>query len=280
LTNVPGFSSIDLPNGIRYSALHYTADPGKRGDWAEKRKVGVDVREWLREMELDEAVWDGQPVYANYLDERHCPKKFRDQLIPRVNRSIYFGGWDAGQTITPAFVLLQVTPNPFQVHCLAEVVSNGGEPMETFCPRVMATVMQVLPGEWNEVRHYGDQTIIARNGSNGTTAQQEAMKHGVSIAPVSNEWMARYGAVTWLLSRDIDEKTPGFLVDAQRCPTLRQGFQGAYQYKTATNGEVKGPGAVVLMPAKNAWSHVHDALQYPAIKIREMVEGGGTRMHR
>lgn len=275
-----GFAAKDLSNGVRYVAMHYTADEEKRGDWASKARVGVDFREWQREMELDEAVWDGQPVYPNYDDPRHCPAKFRETGIPIVNNSIYFGGWDAGQTLTPAFVLIQVTMRPFQVHVLHEVVSSGGEPMETFCPRVMSHIMQRLPGCWNEVRHYGDATIIQRSGSNGTTAQGEAAKHGVDIQPVSNEWQARYGAVTWLLSRDINERTPGFMLDALGCPTLRQGFQGAYRYKTSPSGDVSGPGAVVLMPAKNSYSHVHDALQYPAIRIREMIDGDGARMHR
>lgn len=278
--NVQGCASKLLESGIRYAVMHYTADEDKRGPWASEFKKGIEAREWDREMELVETTYDGQPIYPAWVDAYHAPVKYRENRIPLIERSTYFGGWDCGQTLTPAFVLLQVTPKPFQVHAILEVVSNGGEAMSSFAPRVMAAIMARLPGAWPDVRHYGDATVTQRSGSNGATAQQEASRHGMVITPQSNIWAPRLSAVNWLLMREIAKDTPGFMVDGSLCPTLLEGFRGAYQYRTAKSGDQIGPGAEVLMPAKNMYSHIHDALQYPAMVIRNEIEGYGATMDK
>lgn len=279
-SEIAGLERRDLPTGARYLKLHHYADPAKDAAWLKtvQEQMSDTPLEFRREILMDDTVFGGQPVYENYHDDTHCPAKFRDRRIPLVPSSLYFGGWDCGATLTPAFVLLQVTPNPFQVHGLKEVVSSGGESMNEFAPRVLDSIISVLPGSWDEVRHFGDATVNTRSGANKVSARDEAKKHGIDIRPVSNVWAPRYAAVSWLLSRWIDERTPGFMIDAQGCPTLRLGFQGAYKYHVSASGDADGPGRVLLAPLKNSFSHVHDALQYPAIKIRKMVEGGGARL--
>lgn len=255
--------------GATYLRIHYSADPAKDKAWAAEERLQSPVKEWLREMEMDENVFDGEAVYPEYVDERHCCLGMKP--IPIIHDSIYVGGWDCGQTLHPAFVLFQITPKPFQIHALLEVIPPSPEPMEKFAPRVAAAIAKRLPGHWDTVRHFGDATVATRDGSTGATAQGIARKHGVTIKPSSNEWQGRYSAVTWMLSDSIDEKTPRFLVDGSHCPTLRDGFRGAYRYEESSQSDGTGGGRILARPLKNLYSHVHDALQYGAQEIRKQM---------
>jgi hypothetical protein len=260
--------------------IHYSADPGKDpateagAKWyAKEAPPATPVREWLREMEMAEDVYDGEPVFADYRDAWHCLSPRAP--LPIVRGALYFGGWDCGMTNTPAFVLLQVTPQPWQVHALLEVVSPGAEPMEKFAPRVMLALQRRLPGRWDEVEHWGDATVTTMNGANGETAQQAAARHGVRIRRASNEWAGRYGAVTWLLGDEIDEVTSRFQIDGVHCPTLREGFKGAYRFDESPAGEAIGPGRVLKeKPRKDSYSHVQDALQYAAARVKKLFRSG------
>jgi hypothetical protein len=275
-----GFEVRDLPTGTVYLRLPHYADPTKGPEWlAEQKRLMADTPDqFKREILMDETLVSGQPIYTNYRDDVHCPEKYRLSGIPLVPGSIYFGGWDCGQTLSPAFLLIQMTPNPFQVHFLEEVVSTGGESMEDFAPRVQEAVMRRIPGSWDCVTHWADGTVTTRSGSDKRSARDVARKHDLNLRPVSNVWYPRLAAMQWLFSRWIDERTPGVLIDAKGCPTFRQACQGAYQYKISASGEQEGPGAVILAPLKNAYSHVAEAAQYPAIKIRAMVEGTEARL--
>lgn len=278
-----GCEARECPGGGRYVRIHYSADPGKRDPgWAESERVGMGRREWDREMEMREDVYDGEPVYADYIDDVHCPTAIRSASLPVVNGSTYFGGWDCGQTLSPAFVLCQVTPRPFQVHALLEVVSEGAMPMETFAPLVLQRLMQWHQGLWADVRHFGDLTVSVRSGSTGETAAEVALRHGVRISPVSNQWAGRYSAVTWMLTRRLAEDMPGLFVSGGGCPVLREGFLGAYRFTPAAAGDLRGPGLILQQPLKNAWSHVHDALQYAALAIKKDLDkrAGGEVLRR
>jgi len=230
-----------------------------------------------REILMHRGIFEGEPVIKNYQDALHCPPKFQERRIPLIPGSIYFGTLDCGQSIQPAAVLLQIAPVPFQVHALQEVISFGGESMEDFAPRVMDAFMARLPGNWDEIRYFGDETVNTRSGSDGRSARVVAKKLGMDIRPVSNNWPKRRAAVEWLLARFIDERTPGFLLDAQGCPMLRKALQGGYQWHVAGGGSARDPNEVVLKPRKNIYSHIADAFQYGAVKIRQLVEGGGAR---
>lgn len=220
-------------------------------------------------MEMNENVYDGEPVFADYRDEWHC--LLGDRALPLLQHSVYVGGWDAGQTLSPAFVLLQIAPGKlgYQVSCLLEVLPPGPEPMETFAPRVGRALSQRLPGLWDEIEHWGDHTLVQRSGGDGRTAQMIAAAHGFRIREASNEWNPRYSAVTWLLQRRIDERSPGFLVDGLHCPVLRDGFRGAYRYEESPRSDGDGAGRILAMPLKNAYSHVQDALQYAAMRVQQ-----------
>lgn len=277
-----------LRSGATFIGIEVRADPGKDAAWLEQRRMDMltEPEIYRRHYLGDMTQIGGESVYSNYFDDLHCPLVYREGGIPIVPGSLYWGSWDCGQTLCPAFLLRQVTISPFQVHSILEVTSPGGESMERFAPRVATAIERRLPGMWDEIKHYADATVTTRSGTNGRSAQQEAKKHGfdgpTKLKPVSNAWLPRHGAVTWLLSRRIGlpngGEVAGYFVDARYCPTLRQGYQGHYKWRVSAQGDEKGPGQVILEPMKNLFSHIHDAGQYSAIRIRKMIEGGGARI--
>ena len=277
-----GFAAKDLPNGDRYLAIHYTADEAKRGTWR-MSFTNVPPREWEREMELNEDIHAGKPVYETYDDKRHCPPKYHAKGIPNVQGSTYVGGWDCGTTMRPAFVLLQITPSPsFQTHCILEVASEGNEPMSMFAPRVLKALQDRLPGDWPDVIHVGDGTIRNRMGNVGKSAADVAQPTiGTLIEPMSNIESVRQSAVTDLLMGEIPVgkgSAPRFLLDAS-CGYVRSGFNGAYKYAPVTLSD--GSTTYSPHPVKNIQAESHDALQYAAQKAWIVMEGkSGGKVHR
>jgi hypothetical protein len=122
-----GCTERETNNGATYLRIHYSADPGKRysPEIVALKREELGPRMWDREMEMDEEVFDGQPVYESYDNDYHCPLAIREsnvggiELAKALTRlgSRYFGGWDTGaSTLAPAFVLFQVTPNAVPDH--------------------------------------------------------------------------------------------------------------------------------------------------------------------
>lgn len=273
-----GINVKTLETGDQYMKVHYSADPDKNEEWAASERKTYPIRQWNQQMEMSEDVYEGEAVYADYVDDFHCPFRFRNEPIPVIDGSpFYIGGWDCGQTLSPAFVLLQVAPNPFQVHALLEVTSDGAESMEKFAPRVIREISKRLPGCWANVKHVGDATVVQRAGTDGRTAQEVARKIiGTNIKPMTNVWQPRYSAVTWLLWDKLDEGKARFLIDGVNCPVLRKGFQGAYEFEISSSGDQTGHGRVILNPLKNNYSHVHDALQYAAMEAQKNITGANS----
>ena len=283
MRSLPGVERFDLPSGARYLKIHHYADPSKDAAWLESvRQEMIDTpQDFKRQILMDEDVYDGDPVFPDYSDSRHCPIKYRSEPIPVLPRCMYVGGWDAGQTIHPAFVLLQLT-EMHQVHCLMEVVGEPVDSMETFAPLVLRSIQARLPGSWDEVRHVGDGTIVQRSGHRQNETAQSVARSFLStnIEPMSNVWQPRKSAVDWLLNGMATDTAPRFVLDVS-CSTLRKGLQGAYHYETSARGDTVGEGRVMQMPLKDGWSHVQDALQYAAMKVRQIVEKGeGGKVHR
>jgi hypothetical protein len=270
-----GFAAMTLPTGVRHVAIHYSADDEKNAGWIKETKMGMATdgkgeRDWDREMELKEDIYDGEPVYGDYIDVVHCPPQFHAKPIPILRNCQYVAGWDCGATLHPACGLLQITPMG-QIHELLEVTPPVPEPMETFAPRVMMALTKILPGNWDDVEHVGDATVIQRSGVDGRTAQQEAKRHGFNIKPVTNVWSVRYSAVTWALVDRIDDKTPRFFMCGHHCPVTHEGFKGRYRWDEGPNNTAVGAGRVFRMPKKDGYSHPHDALQSAMIRARQIV---------
>lgn len=294
-----GFAAKDLPSGTRFLAMHYTADEEKRGMWATEKRKGVPVREWDQQMELREDVWDGEPVFADYSDSLHCPgilrqsptgqtwaeaivagrldskwRDYWDKLI--VPGSTYYGGWDCGATLSPAFSLTQMAPRNmgYQMITMFEVVPEEGKamPMETFAPMVQQILMKWHPGLWDIVSHHGDATVDQRSGTRGETAGDVARRHGINIKGETNIEGVRLSAVTRILTRMISERAPGWFLCGVGCPTLRAGFQGAYRFRPHPQSEKNGAGYIPQKPVKDSYSHPQDSFQAAAIAMNRFLK--------
>jgi hypothetical protein len=266
-----GYRAETLSSGIKYCAIHFSADESKGHAWEAEKSAGVPVREWKREMGMHDDIYDGQPVFADYSDVRHCPEKIRKDGIPIVPQSCYIGGWDGG--LVPAFTLKQITLD-FQIHTILEVVTEGDDPMETFVPKVQRAIEQRIPGRHDEIYHTGDPTIWNRTPGTGESSGAYAKRRfGIYIRPSSNIWEVRRSAVTWALTSRLDNGKERYIIDPIHCPVLRQGFNGAYQYEVSTRGDTTGAGRILTEPLKNGWSHVHDSSQYGDIAAKKFCEG-------
>jgi hypothetical protein len=268
-----GCEAWETPDGNRVIKIHYSADPEKDVAWVVATKKGIPEDEWAREMEMDESIEDGVPVFGGYDDDTHCPNAFRQGKIPIVPGSFYVGGWDCGQTLTPAFVLDQISPKERQITTLLEVVSPGGESMKDFAPRVLDVLMREVPEIMSQIEHVADATVVSRSGTDGRSAKQEAMRHGIKLNPVSNAFEERRSAGAWALARSLDDEKPGLLIDGTRAPVCRAALAGKYKYKLSASGDTSGPGQVILRPLKNSYSHVAEAWAYAKIRCRKIIEG-------
>lgn len=269
-----GMTAETLPTGIRFVRLHYSADPLKTPEWAERERAKeADPRNWDTQMEMRRVVTDGVPVFAGYCDKSHCPEIGWHKPFEAAEGSIFFGGWDAGTTLNPAFALLELQQPVMKIRALLEVVSLGGESMDEFAPRVTKALDDHYPNI--SVRHFGDPTIETQSGPNKVTARQVARKYGFEIHPSTNDWTKRSSAVSHILRQEGLFEINGLL-----CPVLRRGFEGQYKFKSSASGDAFGPGQVLLIPNKNAYSHVQDALQYPAVHLFDtLLPGGGGWAH-
>ena len=241
-------------------------------------------------MELKENVWPGERVYRDYLDGFHCPSWSSEKDIRIVQGGTLIGGWDCGNTLRNAFVLLQVRPKEKweqRVDAVLEVAPDAAMSMEEFAPLVNAALLDYFAKESvhgrdmrdyvKAITHVGDGTVITQTGPRGETSQSVALRHGFAIAPMSNTWDTRRSAVAWLLRRRLTKGKPGFVVSAKNCPVLVAGFEGGYQYPKSSTADQIGPGMVLRMPLKNMYSHVHDGAQYAAMAVQAMLNGGGVK---
>lgn len=261
-------------------SVHYSADPSKRDpNWIRTEKAAMGERQWRQQMEMDEDVYDGEPVFPEFMERSHIFEAVaqRSGMLPQLpvfEQSIWLGGWDTGNTLNPAFVLLQLTVEG-QVLAMSEVVPTRPMAMEQFCPMVNQHLRMAHPKVPSVlIKHFGDETGRNRMGNNGESAFGVAKRHGFVIRPVSNIWEGRRSAVSWVLTDCLEGPCPRALFSRLSCPTLVEGFLGAYKLRTSNLGDDSGPGAVYSAPLKNSFSHVQDAYQYPVVVIHRHLSRG------
>lgn len=284
-----GCALAELKSGGEYARVHYSSDPAKRDPvWIAGGRTSMGAREWDREMEMREDIWDGLPVFPEYQDDVHCPMEYRKERITvQLDNAVYLGGFDAGMTLRPAFALAQLVfgkdRRQFQLQGLLEVTTDYALPMETFAPKVNEMVLQFYPEIADRIEYVGDETIRQRSGSRGETAQMVAQEHGIWIQPMPNQWEPRKSAVSWFLSRKVEfevddgiRTAPAMVLSGKMMPMLRKGFQGAYCLES--KDDAVGPSAVLKMPVKNVYSHVADAWQALCLAAKREIESGGSRV--
>lgn len=261
----------DAASGSRVIEVPFSDDPDKDEAWLAKQTRGMAKRDIRREYFMDETVFEGQPVFPDWNDAVHLPEAYRKAPMPIGQRVQFFGGWDAGLTMNPAFLLLQYLPKSGQIQALGELVAFN-QALETFAPSVSAFLAEHFRTAF-PIMHFGDETINTRSGHTGMTADDILRRHGFAVKPVSNRWEPRRSAVTWLLTDRITPTLPRFVVCGHLCPTLVDAMRGGYRYEELGSSESsQGPASMYkLAPRKDGFSHISDGLQYPAVELMQYV---------
>jgi len=224
-------------------------------------QVGGKTQEWIDIFVMGQygTVHDGKPVYPEWKDQVHVSET---EIEPFRGLPLLLG-WDFG--LTPAVAICQVSPRG-QFRVLDELVSTDMGIRQFARDIVKPHLANHYAGM--PIESIGDPAGSQRTQTDTTTCMQELKNAGLTTeAARTNEMIARREAVAGFLNRMIDGE-PGFLL-SPRCRTLRKGFNGGYKFERV---KVSGTERHKDKPAKNHFSHVHDALQYAALHVEQGVK--------
>lgn len=192
----------------------------------------------------------GRPVYPEYNDLAHCAmvplEPFR--TIPLIL------GFDFG--LTPSAIPMQLTPNG-RVRVLHELTSENMGVKQFMNEALKPFIAEHYLGM--EILVVGDPAGAHQSETDQKTCFEMLRDGGFTVVSAkTNNYLARREAVVHFLSLAVDGR-PAFEL-SPTCVTLRKGFRGGYHYD-----RVQVVGTEMRFkdePAKNKYSHPHDALQY------------------
>lgn len=265
---VEGLTSYVNPkNGFRVLELHYSADPRKREKaWLDLEQVGFIRADWQREMELSWVTRVGRPVYNDTFDRAtHTvgPNSRRgDVPLPKEAKLVV--GYDLGPTATrmaASFNLMEQYPP--RTWTVDEVYAEGA---------TISEFMDACEGKiisWQDMYgaalHVVDPVAIEVKSRIEERACVDIMRlHGIEPIPGERSFAKRRKAVEDELCRVV-RGFPCYNVH-ERCVKHIEGFEGGYYYPEIGPSRGGGFGA---LPVKNAYSDIHDALQYAVSRRAE-----------
>lgn len=223
------------------------------------RQIPGKLDTWIRVFVLGlyGSVHDGKPVYGEWNDTLHVRATMPLEDVPlRI-------GFDFG--LTPAAVITQTNVRGrLLVH---DELCGTDIGIRAFVREVVIPHLMTHYPEWWErkqdlIECYGDPAGAQRAQTDERSCFMEVNEAGLSIRPGrTNAFLPRRDAVAWFLSRLADGQ-PTFLLNP-KCTSLRKGFNGGYKYRRI---QVTGEERYTEEPAKNAYSHIADALQYVAME--------------
>jgi hypothetical protein len=198
----------------------------------------------------------GLPVYdQTFRADAHIANTYLNAL--RSDNYPLLIGLDFGRT--PAALIGQPLPNG-RVQVLSEVIGqNMG--IQTFATK------HLRPHLWE--RYPGMPVVMAPDPAGqqktqiGETSPWDYLKKAgfTLIKPTTNKVKLRIEAVDALLMASTDAQSR--LIIDPRCKTLIKGFRGGYKWAVNKRGDLTND----TEPMKNAYSHIHDALQYFALVV-------------
>lgn len=198
------------------------------------------------------AIFAGQPVYKEEFAWDHHVSKVHLEAVPDI---VISRGWDFG--LSPACIMTQVHPNG-QWMILRELYSDDmsiddfGDAVVDFCNR--------------EFPHFvfedvGDPSGSSRSPTDEKSCMDILATKGIWCSEAStNALIPRLESVKRRLTKTVKGR-PRTVIDP-RCRRLIDGFSGGYRYAERGN-----TGTFSDKPEKNLYSHIHDALQYAALKL-------------
>jgi len=212
-----------------------------RGEW------GVTVR--------------GKQVYPQFRRKFHVATQ---ALLPLVTSGIQesknkmiIRGWD-NTGLSPACVITYINSLGqwllFQEFCGEdEDIVEFGEMVKTWCGLN-------LPAE-TKYRDIGDPGGRSRDTIKMSPALYLKQHCQIKVELGIQTFKVRQSAVVGRLVRQVAGGEPAILIDPAMI-RLIDGFEGGYAFK-----EIGNTGVYSSDPDKNEYSHIHDAVQYPATRI-------------
>jgi len=191
-------------------------------------------------------IQDGKPVYNMFRTDVHVA----NEEIPVADGMPLFIGLDFG--LTPAAVFGQKVRGRWLL--LQEIVA-----FDMGIVRFAELLRQEIAMRYAncEVNIFGDPAGDFRAQTDESTPFQILIGAGLKARPThSNDVSLRLESVSGPLQRMVDGQS-GVLID-YRCKELIKGFEGGYHYRRM---QVSGE-RYEDKPAKDRFSHIHDALQY------------------
>jgi hypothetical protein len=221
------------------------------------RQVGGKTDDYIKVFLLGEygTTLDGKPVYPEWRDSFHVA---RESLQPNPGLPVVVS-FDFG--LTPAATFLQMDARG-RILVLDELVSEDMG-IRQFYESV------VRPLRMSKYAKFRVEAVGATAGSQRAQTNEksciEELKDMGCLCELgeTNEFIRRRESVAYFLQRAVGGE-PGFLLDPS-CKVLRKGFNGGYRYERL---KTSGPAKFKDRPAKDRFSHVHDALQYGAMRLR------------
>lgn len=198
----------------------------------------------------------GKPVYPEYNDKAHLAEKPL-LIVPGVPLVC---GLDFG--LTPAAIIGQLVPGG-RANILREYVSESMGIRQFYTNVLRPAITTEFSG--NRIEFVGDPAGMNRSQNDEKSCYEELMELGCLAEPAStNAFLGRREAVAYFLTLMAGGE-PAFRLDPS-CKTLRKGFNGGYRYDRVLVGG--STSRYKDTPAKDKFSHPHDALQYLALKLR------------
>jgi hypothetical protein len=257
LTDKTGFSMHrNTKNGFVVVQLDFTADPMKRDpEWIAKNKSQMPPKQWAVEMERSWETYSGRAIYekAFYKHLHITPTPILYNPLFPIFRGFDFGG-------SQSAIICQIINDRLNV---LDELPNKGLNTRAFAPEVIA----FCNSKYGTDVHYID--IIDPSAMwEGKTAEGKACADVMReydmlpIAASTNDPQKRIDAVIELLMRLCSDGKPALQI-SPNCQMLIRGFEGGYHYP-----EKMTQAKRMDRPVKNLFSHIHDALQYVALRMK------------
>jgi len=243
-------------NGFVVVGLDYFADPERRDPkWIQEQRQTLGIKRCAVEVERSWETFAGKGIYdkAFYKHLHITPTPISyNPLFP------IFRGWDFGGNQSVA--ICQIIDGRLNV---LDEMPNKGLNTRAFAPEVIS----YCNSRYGSDVHYLD--IVDPSAAwEGKTAEGKACTDVMReydmlpIAAPTNDPQKRIDAVIELLMRLCPDGKPALQI-SPNCQMLIRGFEGGYHYPEKITQAKR-----MDRPVKNLFSHIHDALQYVALRMK------------
>lgn len=209
------------------------------------------------------SIYPGVPVFAHDFNQA---THVRNELIYVPDNEIIFG-FDAGESITPAAVWLQIDAHG-RILVLCELQAGytddrlrEGIGTAEFAQQIKQITGTLFPKARPGVV-YADPAVGHRQATDKKSVEDILVAEGFVIEQSERSIESRVESIRERLQRSLGGE-PSILFSRSRCPLLIEGLSGGYRYRTTMMAD----RILGSTPIKDVFSNPMDALGYALAKI-------------